>query len=657
MSRNVHFPHLMGPVQAGSLLLKNHMIATCCLPHFLQGSENFPSESILAFVEDIAKAGAAIVTIPDRFDNTRMLPLEDVCRAPCWDSSDPSVGNYLSLLCETVHFQGSYITAQLSKFHSIPRDVGVYDHEEVPGPSIMTSLAPLPPAAPVKAITEEQMELLVAEIADRAAYYQSVGFDGIVLHCAYAYNILAKFLCPETNLREDDYGGCIENRARLLLAVLDRVRERCGKRFYIELQISGDCMPEDELIRFAHLCEGRADVLQLRLMDMDGSHETTFNYDGKSAPEPLHFAEVIKQSGAKILVAPNGGFHDPRRNEQWLAEGKADLIAMARPFIADPQYGQKIAEGRVEDIVPCLYCNKCHDRVKGMWMSACRVNPRMGIAHRLPIMSATASGTHKKVAIIGGGPAGMRAALMAAERGHKVTLFEQSGVLGGQLRHADFAAFKWALRDYKNYLIAQIAKTPGIEVRLNTRATPEEIRSGGYDAVIAACGASPVIPAIPGVEQTPHWTPLEVFGREAELGDRVVVIGGSETGVETGMYLAEAGHEVTVLTRKHFLAQDGWSIHAYALMKRRWERDPNFTGLTDAVTLRIEPGAVIIMQNGETRQLDCDDIVISGGVTSNGAEALSFGLCAPQFFNIGDSSKAENLQHCNRSALAAVMKL
>lgn len=118
--------------------------------------------SLCLKVEDIAKAGAAIVTIPDRFDNTRMLPLEDVCRAPCWDSNDPSLGNYLSQLCETVRFQGSYITAQLSKFHSIPRDVGVYDYEEIPGPSIMTSLIPPPPAAPVKAVTVEQMELLAA---------------------------------------------------------------------------------------------------------------------------------------------------------------------------------------------------------------------------------------------------------------------------------------------------------------------------------------------------------------------------------------------------------------------------------------------------------------------------------------------------------------
>ena len=148
MTKDYPYRHLMAPIQAGSLVLKNHMLATCCLPHFLQGPETFPSESVLAFVENLAKAGAAIVTIPDRFDNTRMLPMEDVKRGPCWDPKDPSVDNYLSQLCEAVHFQGSYITTQLSKFHSIPRDVGVYDHLETPGPAMMTDLQPPPPPAP-----------------------------------------------------------------------------------------------------------------------------------------------------------------------------------------------------------------------------------------------------------------------------------------------------------------------------------------------------------------------------------------------------------------------------------------------------------------------------------------------------------------------------
>lgn len=647
----------MSPVRVGSLVLKNRMLATCCLPHFLQGPETFPSESILTFVEGIAKAGAAIVTVPDRFDNTRMIPLEDVKRGPCWDPGDPSVDNYLSLLCETVHFQGSFITAQLSKFHSIPRDVGVYEHMETPGPAMMTGLEPPPPPAPVKEITKEQMRALSDEIVARSRYYQSVGFDGIVLHCAYAYNVLAKFLPTSTNKRTDEFGGPIENRAKFPLSVARRIREVCGRDFYIEMQISGDCMPEEELVRFARLCEGLVDLLHIRLMDMDGSHASAYNYDGVSVPAPVKYAELIKRSGAKVMVAPNGGYHDLDRNERLIAEGKTDLIGLARPFICDPEYGTKILEERAEDIVPCLYCNKCHDHIPGRWTSACRVNPVMGIAHRIGAMTGTSSGRVKRVAVIGGGPAGMRAALMAADKGHQVTLYEKTGVLGGQLRHADYAGFKWPLRNYKDYLIAQLEKRDSIRVLLNTDPDPAEVEAQGYDAVIAACGASPVVPELPGVETTPFWTPLEVYGREAELGKRVVVIGGGETGTETGMYLAEAGHEVTVLTRSKYLAKEAWSVHAYSLMKRRWEANPNFTGMTETVTQAIAPGRVTCLKDGAVHTLECDSIVISGGVRSRREEALRFAGCARQFFLIGDASCARNLQHCNRSALAAVSKL
>lgn len=660
------FEHLLSPIVIRGHVLKNRMISSSCLPHFLQGPEIFPSESIISFVENIARAGSALVTIPDRFNNTRHMPMEDVKRGPCWDPSDPSVDNYLSAMVEAVHFQGSLISAQLSKFDSIPHDVGVYEHMGVyrpqmmldlddPGPGAKVADGPFAPA-PLREMDRAVMDAVIDEITSRCLYYKSVGFDAVCLHFAYNYNVLACFLSSETNKRTDEYGGSVENRARFPLEIVDAIRKACGDSFIIELQVSGDSMPEEEFVRFAQLCEGRADILQLRLNDMDNSHATAYNYDGRSIPPTLKFAEAVKKAGVNILTAPNGGFHDPAMNEKLIAEGKTDLISAARPFICDTGYGRKIIEERTDEIFPCLHCNKCHEHVHGSFISSCAVNPEVGLAHRLDKMvDPTPGGRH--IAIIGGGPAGMRAALLCAERGNRVALYEKAPVLGGQLIHADYPEFKWALREYKDRLISLVEKNDRITVHLNTEATPDAISSAGFDAVIAAIGAGAKLPGIPGIDRTRVYTPLEVYGHEQELGRRVVVIGGSETGVETGMYLAEAGHEVTVLTRNAHLAEKAWCVHAYALLRRRWLSEETFTGITGAVTASISDGTVRYTDGTGEHELHCDSIIVSGGVEPRTAEALAFSSCARYFFNIGDSSAPGNVRSCNRMALAAASKL
>ena len=214
------------------------------------------------------------------------------------------------------------------------------------------------------------------------------------------------------------------------------------------------------------------------------------------------------------------------------------MVFMARTYNCDPDYLQKIIEQRPDDITPCLRCDCCHSAI-------CAVNPIFGLENVFDDMFRPSKGG-KKVAVIGGGPAGMRAAMVCAQRGHQVTLFEKSGILGGQAIHSDYVYGKWGIQRFKDWEIRQCEKL-GVDIRLNTEATPEMIEYGGYNAVIAATGAAPKHLDIPGGKEALH--PIEVFGKEAQLGHRVVIVGGTMTAFECAMYLSDTGHDVTLITR------------------------------------------------------------------------------------------------------------
>lgn len=310
--------------------------------------------------------------------------------------------------------------------------------------------------------------------------------------------------------------------------------------------------------------------------------------------------------------------------------------------------------------------------MKAPWITFCSVNPKLGID---PMILENLPAVHpKKVAIVGGGPIGMRAALMAREQGHQVTLFERSDYLGGQLRHSDYVSFKWPLRDYKDWLKKQL-ESREVEVRLNTEATPEMIAAESFDAVIVAAGAVPNIPAFAGNEdgklKDGLMTCLDVFGNEDKLGKKVIIVGGSETGVETAMHLCEKGHEVTVLTRQKELAHDASKLHSitmaivefdpvdlHEIHKPAWAKYPNFHGITNATTQTLTANSVTYLDaEGKEHTLTADSVVICGGMKARRDEALRFYGSAPRFLMTGDCEKVANLQVGNRSAMGKVAML
>ena len=650
------YQHLLSPLKINNVILKNRFMETKSIPHFLQGPEPYPTEPVIAYYANQARNGAAIVTVkpPVTLTDRRLKPANDMQRMAMYDANDPSVENYFSQLCDAVHL------------YNCKASISFHGAEGYPGATISEPTGnergtKLSGGISGHAITVDEMHEMAARWARMAKHYKDIGFDMCNIYMTYRASILSCALSPATNTRTDEYGGSLENRARFPLEVFKAIKDACGPDFLIEVQLSGEeLIPNgitvEDTVGFAKLAEGLVDIIHIRATDGTASHPTGFN-SVKDEPITLKVAEAIKKSGAKVVVAPNGGYQDPDLMEKWLAEGKCDMFAMARAFICDDNFYQKVLEGRGEDIIPCVRCNKCHvPSLSGPWVSICTVNPLQGIKHMVRRLD-TPTAEVKNVAVIGGGPAGMDAAIYASERGHKVTLFEKSDKLGGQLLHTDFPSFKWPLRDFKDYLIRQLYKH-GVTVKLGVEATPEMIENGGFDAVIAATGAVPKMPNIPGADAEGIWNPLAVYGHEAELGKKVVIVGGSETGTETGMYLAENGHDVTVLTRQDRLATDATPIHYIEAFSEAWEALEGFGYITNAKTTSVTPNSVTYTDaEGKEQTIECDSVVVCGGVRPLQDEAMAFGGLTPRFTVIGDARKVGNVHECTRQAYAAAMDL
>jgi 2,4-dienoyl-CoA reductase-like NADH-dependent reductase (Old Yellow Enzyme family)/thioredoxin reductase len=630
------YRHLLSPLRIGNVVLKNRMMATRALPYYLQGPETFPADPVMSHLTNLAGNGAAIVTLStDKYD-----------------LSSSSVQNYLAQVTDAVHFYGAKASIALTQFQE-PQGYSISDFTP-PRQSGQTRYFFL--SGQFKEMPVDMIKKMNEDFAKTAQAYQQLGFDMACVYMSYRSSIYAASLSPAMNKRKDQYGGSHENRARIIIELCEAIKKACGQDFLIDGQVSGEeesgGYTLEDLVKYAKLFEGYVDILQIRGKDLPASHPMGQNFK-KGKPITLRYAEAVKKSGAKIVVAPVGGYQDLDLNEEFITNGKADMIAMARAFIADPEYGRKAYEGRGEDVVPCILCNRCHGISKAPLLDVCSVNPGTGIAHKVDRM-VSAPVAQRKVAVIGGGPAGMKAAIVAAERGHKVTLFEKSGSLGGQLKHTDFAAFQWPLKDYKDYLIRQVKKS-GVEVLLSTAATPEMIKSKDFEAVLVAVGATPVVSNIPGADANKVYNAIEVYGNEKDLGKNVVVVGGDKIGTQTGMYLAENGHTVTVLTGgKELIKAEGphQVIDTYLDMK-------NFNFMTEVTVKGISEGKVTYLNaKGSEKSILADSVVIYAGFKPRLDEAMRFSDSADRFFIIGDCYAVGGMvRACTRTAFAAASQI
>lgn len=633
------YPYSMTPTRIGGVLFKNRIVSAPSTMHSLSNGELYPSEDAMAFFESRARAGVGMVTVAGLKTGKDVT---DDGQNTAWDVNQPNHRNKLMELVERVHFYGAKISMELIGI--FPEGYTVSD-----GCSIMGW-------ATGHEITREAMEAFKEEWAQAAADLVDCGFDAILIHSGHSVP-LAQFLSPLTNKRTDEYGGSTENRCRYLIEILDAIRARVGKKLLIEVRISGTEFEEggidiEEGIRIGELIQDHLDILQVSAGMHNPKWMTWVHPCGFRPPMPnIEVAEAFKKSGRiHVPIVALGAVDSLDSAEAIIREGKADLVTMARSLIADPELIHKAQAGKGEDVVPCIKCMRCHDSTVYGHHFQCAVNPEAGMDAYLSKL-VKAPGPAKKVAVIGGGPAGMKAACLASDRGHQVTLFEQKDHLGGAIIFADYVSFKYPLAGYKKWLIGQVEKRP-IQVKLSTKATPEML--SGYDAVLVAIGAEPLILPVPGVENAKVAT--SVYGSEDKLGKTVIVIGGGQVGCETALHLAKLGKKVTVIEMQSALAPDASKTHRDELMVEI-DKEPNFVTLTGARCVSVTATSVTYAKDGAEHTVTADDVILAAGMKAKAAEADSFIGTAADVVEIGDCVRARTVEEATKEAFYAAMNL
>ena len=486
----LHYPNLTSPVKVNNVLLRNRIITSPCGPTFVCGGgsgRGGPSDGWLAHFVNKAKGGAGVVTARGAFGMNKFgqVPNENAH----FDGKDemPSMVEkmlqpYYSAVSEGIHFYGAKAFISI---HPNPKLLGLWDADEGMLNGMLGEDPDESDGTPNyygHKIDREHMQLIIDSYVQEALASKECGFDGGFMHMAYRLFLPARFLSPLTNHRDDEFGGSIENRARIPLMIAEAIKKACGDDFLLECSISGaeqegGNTPED-IVRFAKLAEGKIDILQIRNWDIDHSCFTNFEMaEFPHLENCSQITEALHDSGCRTMTSLVGGCIDINHCEKILSKGQADFIAVGRVMQADPEWGVKAKENRADDVVPCIRCNRCHKDPKS-WTSVCSVNPLFGKEH-CSDRYINPVGMSKRIAIIGGGTAGMKAAVDCAARGHDVTLYEKTNRLGGSLNPAGAADFKWTIKRYKEYLINQVEKSD-IKVVLNTEVTPELLEKEDY---------------------------------------------------------------------------------------------------------------------------------------------------------------------------------
>lgn len=624
---------ILESITINGMTLRNRMIVSAMVTGYAN-PDGSASEKYIAYHESKARGGWGLIITEDYIINPKAG-----ASAPLPALYDDSQIESHRELTERVHAAGGAIAAQL--YHAGRETSSAVTGEQPVAPSAI--IDPTMPEQP-RALTTEEIENLEDQFAAAALRAKKAGFDAIEIHGAHGY-LVNQFVSPFSNKRTDSYGGSLRNRARFALNIVAKTRALVGPDYPIIYRMSVQEYVEGGLA----LEEAKAFAQMLEEAGVDMIHCSQGIYGSIAAVVPpfgvtrgafVENAAAIK-SVVSIPVSAVGRINDPDLAETILASGKADLVTMARASLADPELPNKVREERYDDISRCIGCLQgcLANSNAGMGKVRCLVNPMTGMEDEY---SYTPAETKKNVWIAGGGVAGCEAAIVAAKRGHDVTLFEKSDHLGGQWCAAavpmDKTEFSTLVVWQENQLRAL-----GVDVHLNTALDAAAITVGKPDALIVATGSLPVVPrSIVGIDGENVVLAQDVLLGKVETGHRVVVIGGGLVGAETADFLAHHGKEVSIIEMMDEIMRDGEPTPRAMLIDRLAKNGVNI--YTETQVIAIESDAVVAERGGESVRLEgINTVIIAIGVRANKTlEESLVDKFSGELFVVGDAKKAKN---------------
>jgi len=638
--------NLFTPIKIAEVELKNRIVMLALTTGYNE-PDNTVGDRIINFYAERAKGGVGLIIVPF----TAVDIASPAQPGLFHDRFIPGARR----LADAVHTHGAKIAAQLlTQYHWATSEGG---SPEVVGPSpVLNQMMRCTP----KALTIEEIHRLVEEHAKAAWRAREAGFDAVELPIVGGY-LLNRFLSPHSNKREDEYGGSLENRLRLPLEIIEAIKQTAGEDYAIICRLN-----VEEFMEGGHSIEDSkkvAAVLEasgVKAMNVYvGWHECAVPTVQMSVPRGafVYLAEDIKKVVNIPVIAANR-INDAILAEKILSEGKADLVGMARALLADPELPNKAREGKIDEIVPCIACSYCLAEILSAYKewkkpvsTFCVVNPRAGRELEYAIKPATIS---KRVFVGGGGPGGMETAIVAASRGHQVTLCEKGDRLGGQLLTASLPPHKDEINTLIESLIVRTQKA-GVEVKLNTEVDLKIIEEGKPDVVVLATGATPIIPDIPGARGKNVVTAVEALTGQKELGEIVMVVGGGMVGCETAEFLAQEGKKVSIVEMLPRIGNDIVATNRPFTLARL--RKAGIRMDTNAKVAEITNKGVRVSRDGVSDFLEGDTVVLAVGFTANKELVQELEGRVAASYSIGDCVEARMMREAVEEGFCLGMEI